>query len=176
MPAFASIGRTALLEVVRDHHAAEPQDRHGGEQRPALPRVPHHLAEGVSQSAGDQEDQEHLEQVRERRRVFERMRGVGVEESAAIGAEHLDRFLRCHRSLRDGLFRAFERGRNRIGMQILNHALRAKNQCRNDRDRQQDVQGRPRHVDPEVADGLDRLARESAHQRNRDRRARRPRK
>ena len=37
------------------------------------------------------------------RRVFVRMRGIGVEEAAAVGAEHLDRHLRGHRPVRDGL-------------------------------------------------------------------------
>ena len=82
------------------------------------------------------------------------MRRVGVEEAAAIGAQHLDGFLRSHRALRDGLLRAFERGRVGVGMQILNHALRAEQQRANDRERQQDIKRRARQIDPEVADGL----------------------
>ena len=76
-----------------------------------------------------------------RRRILERMGGVGVEESAAVGAQHLDGFLRRHRALRDGLLRPFERGRHRVRVQILDHALRAENQRRDDRDRHQNIQG-----------------------------------
>ena len=36
---------------------------------------------------------------------------VGVEESAAVGAQHLDGFLRSYRTLRDGLRRVFQRMR-----------------------------------------------------------------
>jgi hypothetical protein len=39
-------------------------------------------------AAADREDREHLDEVGERRRVLEGMGGVGVEEAAAIGAEH----------------------------------------------------------------------------------------
>ena len=42
--------------------------------------------------------------IRERRRVFERMRGIGIDVTAAVRAEHLDRDLRRHRALHDVLF------------------------------------------------------------------------
>ena len=38
------------------------------------------------------------EEVRQRRRVLVRVRRVGVEEAAAVGAEHLDRLLRGDRA------------------------------------------------------------------------------
>ena len=66
---------------------------HRGEHRPALARVAHHAAERVAERRRDQQDREHLEEVRERRRVLERMRGVHVEEAAAVRAELLDRDL-----------------------------------------------------------------------------------
>ena len=44
-------------------------------------------------------------------RILEGMRGIGVEEAAAIGAELLDRFLAGHRPERDDLLGAFERRR-----------------------------------------------------------------
>ena len=43
--------------------------------------------------AGIEEDREHRQEVRPRRRVLERVRRVGVEEAAAVGAELLDRLL-----------------------------------------------------------------------------------
>ena len=73
------------------------------------------------------------------------MRAVGVEKSAAIGAEFLDRFLRGNRALRDHLIRnglrcglaVRARGlhglrihqlRGVVGPEILDHALRNKEQ------------------------------------------------
>ena len=106
-----------------------------------------------------------------RRRVLERMRGVGVEESAAVGAELLDGFLRGDRPLRDHLRRAFERRRLRIGSKFWITPCEAKTSAATKRDRQQDVDRRARDVDPEVADGLHLVAREAAHQRDGDRHA-----
>ena len=49
-------------------------------------------------AAGISEDRQHLHEVGQRRRVLERVRGVGVEEAAAVGAEHLDGLLRGDRA------------------------------------------------------------------------------
>ena len=76
---------------------------HRRPHRPAVPLVFHHAAEVIGQPAADGEDREHLDEVRERRGIFERMRGVGVRVTAAVGAEHFDRDLRGHRALHDGL-------------------------------------------------------------------------
>ena len=78
-------------------------DEHGGEQRPALPAVADHAPEGVAERRRDQQDREHLEEVRERRRVLERVRGVHVEEPASVGAELLDGDLARGRPERDRL-------------------------------------------------------------------------
>jgi hypothetical protein len=43
----------------------------------------------VGQRGADQEDQQHLDQPGERGRILERMRRVGVEEAAAVGASSL---------------------------------------------------------------------------------------
>ena len=66
--------------------------------------VLHHSAEVISESAADGENGEHLEEIRKRRWILERMRRVGVRVTAAVGAEHFDRDLRRHRSLHDVLF------------------------------------------------------------------------
>ena len=86
--------------------------------------------------------------------ILERMGGVGVEEAAAVGAEHLDDFLRSHRSLGDHLLGAFERRRLGIGAEILRHALPDEEQADDDRDRQQDVERAAGQIDPEIADRL----------------------
>ena len=64
------------------------------EERPALAPVADHLAERRGRArTGSTQDQEHLEQVGERRRVLERVRRVGVDEAAAVGAQLLDHLL-----------------------------------------------------------------------------------
>ena len=95
----------------------------------------------------------------ERVRVLERMRGVGVEEAAAIGAEHLDRELRGDRARRDRLLRAFERRRVDIGAERLRHAAQDVEQRQHDADRQQHVERGAGQIDPEIADRLARSAR-----------------
>ena len=61
------------------------------------------LPKAKHRAGGDQEDRDHLEEIGQRGRVFIRMRGIGVEEAAAIGAQHLDRFLRGDRAHGDRL-------------------------------------------------------------------------
>ena len=99
------------------------------------------------------------------------MGGIGVEEAAAIGAQHLDDFLRGDRPLGDHLLGAFERRRLGVGAEILRHALPDEEQADDDRDRQQDVERAARQIDPEVADALGRAAGEAADQRDRQRNA-----
>ena len=155
---------------------------HRREHRPALARVADHPAERVAQRRRDEQDREHLEEVRERRRVLERMRGVGVEEAAAVGAELLDRHLRGDRAHRQRLrlsvvtfsitglpcgvldrvavrHRSSAAGRSSAAAasrpctpEVLHHALADEQQREHDRQRQQDVERDAREVDPEVAD------------------------
>ena len=139
---------------VADGDAGDEQHAHHGKDRPALALVADHAAEHVGERRADREDRDHLHEVRQRGRVLERMRGVGVEEAAAIGAEHLDRDLRGDRADRDGLLGAFERGRIDIGAERLRHALPDQEQRVDDADRQQDVERAAGDIDPEIADRL----------------------
>ncbi|MNS45073.1 hypothetical protein D3C72_775320 [compost metagenome] len=50
------------------------------------------------------------------------MRGIGVEETTAIGAQHLDRQLRRHGTDGNRLLHAFQRLRIHIGAKGLRHA------------------------------------------------------
>ena len=93
------------------------------------------------------------------------MRRIGVEKAAAVGAELLDDLLARHRADRDGLFRAFQRRRvNRSG-ERLRHAERDQHKRADESDRQENVEGDPRHIGPEIADRRRRGARKAAHQR-----------
>ena len=136
-------------------HAGEEDDRHGGVERPALPLVLDHPAEGVGQRGRDQQDEEHLEEVAERRRVLVGDGRVGVEEAAAVGAELLDRDLRGRRALARASawrLRAWSRRHRRRGSAA--RPARRGTSARDDRDRQQHVERAARQIDPEVADGL----------------------
>ena len=106
------------------------------------------------------------------------MRAVGIEESAAVGAQHLDGFLGCDRSLGDHLVGDRVHYRFAIGphhwfavgdslhllrfdqldcvirFEVLHHALRDQEQRIDDTGRQQHPQSGPGKVDPEIADGV----------------------
>ena len=91
-------GRAVLLGDVDDDHA-------GDEQRPTIAakiaqpwrRLPTMRPYVQVSAAGITRISEQLDEVRERRRVLERHRGVDVEEAAAVGAELLDDLLRGDR-------------------------------------------------------------------------------
>ena len=153
---------------VTDGDTGDEQDAHRGQDRPALALVADHAAEDVGQRRAEREDRHHLDQVGDRVGIFEGMRGIGVEEAAAIGAEHLDGDLRGHRTDRDRLLRTFERGGVDIGAERLRHAEPDIDEGQHDAERQQDVERAAGHIDPEIADRLDRGAGKAADQRDRD--------
>ena len=62
-----------------------------------------HASKVIGEPAADGEDGQHLQEVGQRRGIFKRMRGVGIDVTAAVGAEHFDRDLRSDRPLDDGL-------------------------------------------------------------------------
>ena len=147
------------LGPVGDANAGEEQHAHRGEHGPALALIADHAAEHVGERGAEREDRDHLNEVRQRGRVLERVRGIGIEEPAAIGAEHLDRDLRGNRPDRDGLLGAFKRRRLDIGAERLRHALPHQKQRGDNADRQQDIERAAGDIDPEIADRLGRTSR-----------------
>ncbi len=133
-----------------------------------MPLVADHAAEHVGQRGAEREDRDHLHEIRQRGRVLERVRGVGVEKAAAVGAEHLDRDLRGDRADRDGLLGAFQRRRVDVRAERLRDPLPDQEQRVRHADRQQDVEGAARDIDPEIADRAHRVPREAADQRDRE--------
>ena len=99
------------------------------------------------------------------------MRGVGIEEAAAVSSQHLDDLLGGHRSHGNRLLGAFQGRGADVGTQILRHALPDEEQANNDRDRQQDVECATSQIDPKIADTFRRAAGEAANQRNGQRNA-----
>ncbi len=96
------------------------------------------------------------------------MRGIGVEETAAIGAQHLDRQLRRHGANGNRLLRAFQRLRRDIGAERLRYAEPDVNQCQHYAERQQHIKRGADHIHPEITDRLAGGPRKSADQANGD--------
>ena len=131
--------------------------------------VADHAAEHVGERGAEGEDRDDLKKVRQRRRVLEGMGRVGVEEAAAIGAEHLDGHLRGSWAYGDGLLDALERRGIDVSAQGLRHALPDEDEGKRNADWQEDVEGAAGEIDPEIADGLGRGAGKTADQRHGER-------
>jgi hypothetical protein len=95
------------------------------------------------------------------------VRRIGVEETAAVAAEELDRLLRCDRSTRDDLCRNFQRARIYWTAKGLRDTLRCEKQSANHTNGQQDVKRGAGEVDPSISDGLAAMAGKAAHHRDR---------
>ena len=154
-----------LLAPVHDAHA---QHR----PAPAPQRTRPSPAAGSSRPCGrtcsvsdgrDREDREHLDEVGERRRVLERVRGVGVEEAAAVRAQFLDRSP-ARRQGPGAMTCAAPSSVVDLGrrVEVLHDALGDEDERADDADRQQDVENAAREVDPEVAELARRTARQAA--------------
>ena len=92
---------------------------------------------------GDQQDREHLDEVREPGVGFSNgIAEFALKNPAAVGPQLLDRLLRGDRPARE---------RRRRPGQGLDHALRDEDQRGHDGERQQHVQQRADQVPPEVA-------------------------
>ena len=72
------------LEAGRKAYGRTPEDEHGREDRPPLAPVPDEPPERERQRERDREQRPVLDEVRERRGVLERMRGVRVRDPAAV--------------------------------------------------------------------------------------------
>ena len=69
------------------------------------------------------EDDKHLDQIRERVGVLKGMRRVDVEEAATVGAQFFDYLLRGDRPLGNRLRRAIQGMHDRVGVEVLDHSL-----------------------------------------------------
>ena len=168
MPICVTIGIAALLGPIADEYAGKEHHGHRRENRPALPRVLYRFSKRVSQAGSQREDQHHLHQIRQRRGIFIRMRRVGIEKSAAVGAQHLDGFLRRQRSLLDHLCRALQRCCRHRALEVLDASpARRKTESPDTQIGSRIYKRAARHIHPEISDGLRRVPRESADQRHR---------
>ena len=143
-------GRRVDLGGVDERDRDDEQRHHRREHRPALAAAADHAAVGGGEPGGDHEDHQHLDEVREPRRVLERHRRVDVEEAAAVGAEQLDRLLRGDGPLGERLLEPGEGLHRRGGVEVLQRALGEQEQAGDHRQRQQDVEQDAGEVDVEV--------------------------
>lgn len=166
-----NFGVAAGFGGVGDDDADYKESGHGGPDGPAVTRRAGHAAERVGEAAGDGKDQNHFQKICEWSGVLKRVRTVGVEEAAAVGAEHFYSFLRGDGADRDALLghclsggfavRALrlhclwldELG-GRVWLQILDDALRDEDERDDEADREQNPQERAGQVDPEISDGF----------------------
>jgi hypothetical protein len=153
------------------HYPEQEQDRHRYPHRPAMGEVARLAPEVVGQAGGDEEDREHLHEVRQCGGVLEGVCGIGIEESATVGAEHLDRHLRGGRSLGERLGRRhggagglLHAGGGGVGEEVVDHPLRHQEQRIDHADRRQQVEVDAHQVGPEVAHGGGAVAGDGAHQ------------
>ena len=151
-PSAVRIGLPDGLRPVDDDDADDEKDRHRRQNRASLADVADHAAEGENGGDRDQQQGPDLQHVGPGVGVLERMRRIGVEEAAAVGAELLDDLLARHRPDGNGLLRPFQRGRVDGAGERLRHAERDEDESEDERDRQEDVKGDARHIDPEIAD------------------------
>ena len=114
-----------------------------------------------------QAKQEDLDPVRPRGGVLEGVRGVGVEEAAAVGAEFFDGFLAGDGTAGDGLLPAGERVDDLVVQaEVLNRAAGDEDDRGDHGQRQQDS-GRAAHqVNPEVAELIGVATRQAANERH----------
>src|ERR1700730_15131072 len=118
----------------------------------------------VGQGGGDPDQQQHLNEVGERGRIFVGMGGVSIEKPAAVGAEDLDHLMRGDRSLGYRLLGALQRRRIDIRAQVLRHALPDEEKSYYDRNRQQHVKRAAGQIDPKIADAARLAPDEAANQ------------
>ena len=171
---------TRLLGRHDGQHGNHKHHGHGGQYGPALALVADSAPESKAQRGRDEKDRDHLEKINQRVRVFVRMRRVRIEKAPAVGAQHLDGLLRSHRPhgqrLRAGLhvlqngvalgvfqrlavraiFRLliagnFQRADVFVGIKVLDHALLRQENCKNQRQRQQQPDRDARQVYPKVS-------------------------
>ena len=163
--------RPVMGDLVADVYADADQGEksHHRDDRPSLPPVAHHPPERPRQRETDRQQKVDLDPVGPRRRVLERMGGVGVEEAAAVRSQFLDGLLRGDRATGDRLLAAGDRRDGGEGVEVVDRAGTDEDDRHHEGDRKQDPQAGPGQVDPEVAELVGAVPRESAYQCDRDR-------
>src|SRR4030095_6420905 len=123
----------------------------------------------------DEQDGQDLQEVREGRRILERMRRVHVEEAAAVRAELLYGDLPRGGAPREPLLghgiavrvgRRFDELRGLVGAESLDDSLRDLDEREDQGEGEENVESAARQVDPEVAEVATRALSKAANERN----------
>src|SRR5208337_5110364 len=96
------------LSPVAHREARRKEQIHCGEDGPAVTSRASHPAQRVRETRTDDEDRKDFKEVRQRSRGLVGWCALGIEESAAVRAQHFDGFLRSHRPLANGLRAPFD--------------------------------------------------------------------
>ncbi len=162
-----------LLGVNGRSQKEHKHNHHHRQQRHSLPPTAYHVAKSEAERSRDEQDCQHLQQIAQRRGIFQRVGGINVEEAAAVGAQLFDGNLGSGGAAGDGLqgngrsiccrggFK--QNGRFRPG-KGLHHPLRNQQQGDQQRQRQQDVDNAARHIHPKAAQPVCALAAEAANE------------
>ena len=152
-------------------HAGHEENGHGAPHRPSVFLRAGHAAQRVGKSRGNGENQNDLNEIRQRIGILVGMRAVGVEKPAAVRAKHLDSFLGSDRTLRNQLFcysllcrfsvrtghlhgLRIQQLCGDVRLEILDHSLRYKKQCNHQASGQQHPQNCARQIHPKIPEGF----------------------
>ena len=161
-----------LHRDAKDHHRqVDRQHRREDDDGKLLP--PGEVAEHDDHRHRNDGDRPGLDEVRERRRVLVRMRRVRAEVAAAVGAKLLDRHHARRDTSGDLLLRAFDRRRRRRRLERLRRPLPDHEDGHQQRQRQEEPDGRARQVNVEVAKLLQPVAGQASNDGDRGGHARR---
>lgn len=162
-----------VLGQGQQHEAHGEQRAHGRQHRVALLGAAQHRAQRAQQAERDQQHQHDFGEVRDRARVLKGVRGVRVEEPAAVGAQQLDGFLGGYRPARDRLQLPGQGVHRQRVVEILDDTARQQRQRGQHRQRKEQADDAAGQIDPEVAQGAARLGCEPADQSDDDAQAHR---
>jgi hypothetical protein len=161
--------RAGLFRHDDDRQEQDQQRAHDAVQNPGLPAVADHLAEAEHDRTRQHDHQQRLHQVGDGGCILKRMRGVGIEEAAAIGAQMLDGLKRGYRPECDRLVSSLHRMRGDDGGEGLRLTLLDHQQREHERSRHQHARREADEVTVEIAEiGATVLHREGADERHCD--------
>ena len=163
LPVRVGLGRPATARKAAQITPITADEHH------ALAAVADHRPERPGEADRDHEQQEDLEEVRERVRVLERVRGVGVEDPPPFVPSSLIASWEPAGASGIVYWRAVHVGHVEAGLQRHHDTARDQQDRRDERERQQDADRAAGEVDPEVAEALGPVAEDAADQRDRDR-------
>ncbi len=83
-----------LFRGINGTQQHDKDQRHCRQHRPSLPRIAHHLAEGVAQRRRNQQNRQHFNKVAQWRGILKRMCRIDIEEAAAVRPKLFDGNLR----------------------------------------------------------------------------------